>query len=214
MEISFWNNHYKNFTTIGPSTFAQYCSSEIIRESDTVIEVGCGNGRDGILLAQNCMKYTGIDQSDNAIESFKSHILNSDLFDKDLQLLNLDINNIELSSIMPKHSGRVVFYLRFSLHSLDEAFENRLLDFLSKYPHPAIILVEARTIFDPLFGVGHKQSDTEFISDHYRRFLKPDVFLSKVIRLLKVEFFELSKGRAVFNSEDPLVLRCHLSNKI
>ena len=213
MEVTFWNNHYRDFDTIVPSTFAQYCSSSIILKTDTVIEVGCGNGRDGILLSQMCLEYTGIDQSVEALQLFRSHISNSDSVKKNLYLLNIDINEIDLASLAPQHVGRLIFYLRFSLHSLDEAFENRLLSFIANYPNPAALLIEARTIFDPLFGKGQMQSETEFVTDHYRRFLRPEIFLSKASELLDIEFFELAKGRAVFKLEDPLVLRCHLSNR-
>ncbi len=213
MDVSFWDNHYRDFDTIVPSTFAQYCCSNIILTTDTVVEVGCGNGRDGILLSQTCLEYTGIDQSVEALQLFRSHILNSDPVEKNLHLINIDINEVELASLAPKHVSRLIFYFRFSLHSLDEAFENRLLSFIADYPNPAALLIEARTIYDPLFGVGQMQSETEFVSDHYRRFLRPEIFLAKANGLLDIHFFELAKGRAIFKSEDPLVLRCHLSNR-
>ena len=214
MEVTFWDEHYKGFETTSPSTFAEYCCSNIVLKTDTIVEIGCGNGRDGVLLAQSCFRYTGIDQSEEALLVFQNRLYEFGLLGENLILQKADVTKIQLSSLIPDQGGRLVFYLRFSLHSVGESFENELLEFISELPTSCVLLVEARTVFDPLFGLGNMISDTEYVTDHYRRFLRPDIFLAKVTNSFNIEYFELAKGRAVFQSEDPLVLRCHLTNKI
>ena len=34
-------------------------------------------------------------------------------------------------------------------------------------------MIETRTIYDELFGVGKKISENEYLTDHYRRFVNP-----------------------------------------
>ena len=47
MDKTYWNNFYKNNdSTLKPSSFARFIASKYTESNGTVIDVGCGNGRD------------------------------------------------------------------------------------------------------------------------------------------------------------------------
>jgi hypothetical protein len=81
-------------------------------------------------------------------------------------------------------------------------------DFCEKIlPRNGKILLEFRTIKDPLILKGKKISPTERITDHYRRFIDPDLLLKRIERkfvpIFKIEGF----GLARYKKENPHVCR-------
>ena len=90
MKNKFWRNHYKKFNLSEPSNFAQFCLSKYINKNDTVVELGCGNGRDGIEICKLAKQYYGLDLSNEAISSFDNYINN---------ISNSDYNNVTLKCV-------------------------------------------------------------------------------------------------------------------
>ena len=100
-------------------------------------------------------------------------------------------------------------YSRFTLHSVHEAEEERVLrDALVILPIRGLFMIEVRTIHDPLFGIGNKVGDNEYVTDHFRRFVTTTKFLKKCIDYgWTVKFFVESDGLAKYKDEDPVVAR-------
>ena len=73
MDIEYWENYYKdNNEPFLPSDFASYVLNKLDQYS-TLVDVGCGNGRDSIFFSKNNIKTVGIDQSENIINSLKNY---------------------------------------------------------------------------------------------------------------------------------------------
>ena len=70
----FWDKHYLNFSDYKASDFCNYCMENIIQTDDSIIELGCGNGKDGLQLINKASKYIGLDSSKSALSNFKSLI--------------------------------------------------------------------------------------------------------------------------------------------
>lgn len=208
MRDPFWNNHYKAFRVQEPSKFSEYVASHYLRSEDHLIELGCGNGRDAGLLARHVSRYTGIDACPVAIESCaKSSNLGNATF-QCADFTNMDFNS------KGNGSGRLMVYSRFSLHSVTYAEAERLWENLEKIATSRwVFMLEARTCYDELYGVGEPVGLHEFKTDHYRRFLDPTVFLSQLAARFSVKYFEVAKGFAPFADQDPLVLRTVFGRK-
>lgn len=206
MQDPFWNNHYKAFQVQEPSRFSKYVVENHLRSGDQLIELGCGNGRDAGLLSRHVARYVGTDACPAAIESCSKNLAAlgeaSTISLRCADFTSLDFNNLA------EGAGRLVVYSRFSLHSVTYAEAERLLSNLEKISvAPWIFLLEARTIYDELYGVGEEIGLHEFKTDHYRRFLDPAVFLQQLATKFAVKYFDVSKGFAPFGKQDPLVLR-------
>lgn len=214
MQDSFWDNHYKNFSLSQPSLFAQSCLNGLITADDTVVELGCGNGRDGLAIAQRASRYVGLDACPNAVGRFKEVIESTELAASGcLSVQQANFTTLDFN-VFGEGSKRLVIYSRFSLHSIDYEEADRLLDNVAQITTaPWVMVLEARTIFDTLYGQGTKVGRNEFRTDHYRRFIDPDEFLVYLTRRFSVRYFEISKGFAPFGDEDPIVMRAEIQSE-
>jgi tellurite methyltransferase len=214
MENEFWDKWYKGFDIHEPSNFAKFCLTRYINKNDTLVELGCGNGRDGLVLSNNVEKYIGLDASSSALKRFENEvesrgisqnisILQSNFCDQDFNKLAIDAN-------------RLVIYSRFSLHSIKYSDFEDLINNLQNISSSLswVFLVEARTIFDDMYGVGENIGLHEFRTDHYRRFIDPKTFLAEMGNLFNIKYFEVSSGFAKFNESDPICLRASIHSNI
>ena len=120
-----------------------------------------------------------------------------------------DISYIDTKSIKfyKKYKFNQV-YARFFLHTLNFKSEISFFNFCEKIlPRNGKILLEFRTINDPLISKGKKISPTERITDHYRRFIDSDLLLKtiehKFVPIFKIQGF----GLARYKKENPHVCR-------
>lgn len=201
----FWENHYKEFTNLSPSAFCLHCMDKVLSEHDTLIELGSGNGRDGLELAHTVNKYIGFDSCPTAIDLFGKAIEQSSLSPEKVILKVGDFTSFDFNQLL---SNRIAIYGRFSLHAIDYASQSRLLNNLELLnTSDWICMIEARTIADELYGVGTEVGKHEFVTDHYRRFIDPKEFLSQILERFEVSYFEVSKGFAMYKGDDPTVMR-------
>lgn len=212
MQDPFWNNHYSKFTESEPSKFANFCRDNYLMPTDTVIELGCGNGRDGIFLAASCERYIGLDSCGNAINSFKSRFAQG--VQSNIEVMQSDFTDVDFNSFID-NSKRIFIYSRFSFHSIRYMEADRLLTNLVNIKDSSwFMAMEVRTIHDELYGIGESVGLHEFQTDHYRRFVDPDVFLEQLTSMFCVPHFELGRGFAPYKTENPLVLRIGLQPKL
>ena len=73
-------------------------------------------------------------------------------------------------------------------------------------------MIETRTIYDELFGVGKKISQNEYITDHYRRFVNPIEIKKKLNKNFKLIYYFLGKNVAKYKKENPKILRLIYKN--
>lgn len=70
--ITYWNKFYQNFSvTKKYSNFASFVIKKINKNSDLLLDIGCGNGRDTFFFIKNKVRAIGIDQSSTIINKNK-----------------------------------------------------------------------------------------------------------------------------------------------
>lgn len=206
MENQFWDQHYSKFKLDEPSKFA-LDSIKYLKDTDTLIELGCGNGRDGRLLKEYVNTYIGYDACSVAVSKFQSILASGLNYDQNKHHVVVgDFTKLDFASLGDRQS-RLIIYSRFSLHSINYKDAENLFSSLIKVKTPWLFLLEARTIFDPLYGEGEKVGEHEFRTDHYRRFIDPDKFLSEMSSRFHVLYNEVSEDFAPFRDQNPKVLR-------
>ena len=204
-QSDYWNKYYsKNQAPQEPSSFALWVSN-LMSVDDVVLDIGCGNGRDTFFLSQHCQKVSGIDRSDEAINANNGKIkseLNISFHKCDVE------NHEELQAIMLEGKYNVV-YSRFFLHSISDLVCSKLLsDSLMMMPSGGCVYLEYRTDRDPLMKAGQILSESERVTDHYRRFINHRSFLNQIQKIgWLIKFEQEDFGLAVYNDQDPCVGR-------
>ena len=93
--------------------------------------------------------------------------------------------------------------------NLRETFNKELLSQLKdKLGVKNVMAVPKLTKVVINMGVGEALTDNSFVTDHYRRFVEFDSFISRLEGAgFKVLYKLQSKGLAVYKTEDPIVIR-------
>lgn len=195
---NYWENYYNdNPDPVDASTFAQFVIG-FLNKKNTLIELGCGNGRDSIFFAENGINVIAVDQVESELDYLNDKYGNDDLIFKNGDFTNLaKVNTYDY------------VYSRFTLHSITEEAEGNVFDWVkSQLNEKGLFLFEVRSINDPMLSCGEKLSDTENVTTHYRRYLDLDETISKLEErgfdiLYKLESDNLS----VYGDDNPVLIR-------
>lgn len=211
---TFWNQHYQNFDISIASPFAVFCAQNFLMETDTVVELGCGNGRDAMFIAPKVRSYIGLDSSSVAIKALNEKALvQGPVFKNKTKFMKQDFTDQSFDELIG-NGDRLVIYSRFSYHSVTYRAAAKLMMHLHNICVPFSVMMEVRTIYDELYGQGREVGNHEFVTDHYRRFVDPEFFLNELNQNFDVSYYKISKGFAPFGDSDPKVLRAVFQKKV
>lgn len=197
-DVAYWHNYYSKQPELSfqPSDFAAFVR-KYINAGDTIIDLGCGNGRDSVYFARAGVNTVGVDQCVDLITNL--NIVNEY---PNLRYVVGNLGGLKLD-VKPTHC-----YSRFSLHSIDEWYEAKLLSWVvnntSRY-----FFIETRSDEDILVGKS---------TDHYRRFINMNTLLSNLMFVgFDIKYAELSRGFSKYkeayhadaagNDPDPMLIR-------
>ena len=77
-----------------------------------------------------------------------------------------------------------------------------------KLDENGLLLIEARTTKDPLFGVGKFISGTTYMTDHKRRFIDTNEFLQNVLKIgYKLVYFTEKNNLSIVRDDNPFLMR-------
>jgi hypothetical protein len=194
MDLDYWEQYYeKHPEAFEPSDFAKFVT-KYINEGDYLIDLGCGNARDSIFFSTVGIDILGVDQCINQINRLERMHGNASL--------HFEAGNFtELNGMVVDHA-----YSRFTLHSIDEQSEDKLIEWASKWVDK-YFFIETRSDKDKLNGV---------TTDHYRRFINMNTLIQKLITAgFEIEYAELSRNFSRYdtkygvdyNEDDPMLIR-------
>lgn len=196
----YWNQYYQNkVCSTQPSPFAQYVST-LVESGKTLVDLGCGNGRDAIYFAGLGLNVVAMDLSDSAI-----HML------EEQQVPNARFLCGDFISHPAHQPGSYDYaYSRFTIHAINQKQESLLLQTMFQALRPGgKFFIEVRSVHDPLYGKGQPVERNAFFYDnHYRRF----IVLSELTKSLeqcgfRVEYAKEQTGFAPYGNDDPPVIR-------
>lgn len=195
-----WNSYYaKKGVPAEPSSFAHFVLTNIPRRL-SLLEVGCGNGRDAVFFNKNGHDVTAVDSSEQAIHLCKEiHGSNG---------VNFVHGKILTSKNLIKGLFDII-YSRFTLHAMTIDEECSFIENSYKLlKSTGRIFIECRSIYDPLARRGEIISPNERCEGHYRRFIVKEDLSDKLESVgFKVISLVESSGLARFGDEDPVVIR-------
>jgi bifunctional enzyme CysN/CysC len=195
-----WNSYYSEASLIAePSSFARLVSEQI-GEARSLLEVGCGNGRDSLYFGTLGLRVMAIDPSQAAIDVCRQ---------------SPSAEKIEfLQGVAADLIGQTgepfdVVYSRFCLHAMTESEEVETLNAVHRVcANGARFFIECRSINDPLARKGEVISPTERIFGHYRRFIVLDELKARLDRAgFDVLWAEELDNVSAIEGDNPVVIR-------
>lgn len=196
----YWNRYYQNkVCSTQPSPFAQYVAT-LVEPGKTLVDLGCGNGRDTCYFAGLGLNVVGMDLSASAIAMLQEQNV------PNAQFLCGDFIS------HPVHTPDCYDYAysRFTIHAINPKQETMLLQAMHQALKPGgKFFIEVRSVHDPLYGKGQPVERNAFFYDnHYRRF----IVLSELTHSLeqcgfRVEYAREQTGFAPYGNDDPPVIR-------
>ena len=195
----YWEKFYKNIRKkrLPQSRFANFVLKRINHNS-TLLDFGCGDGRDTFFFSKYLKKSIGIDSCKYIIKE------NNLIKNKKIFFLNYNIKNKNLYPNLKKliyNKSNNIVYARFFLHSLINT-EIKFFFLIAKkiIKKNGRIFVEYRTEKD--------KKNKKIFKNHYRNFINPKNLENILIKLnLKSIFFKEGKGMAKYKNEDAFVAR-------
>lgn len=201
MEKQYWDNYYKiSPPVMEPSSFAVEMKNEHIKQG-TLLELGCGNGRDCIYFSKEGLQVTAIDSSEFTIDNLKvTHPQSGVNFIADDFVNSKVLTEVQYDYI----------YSRFTVHSISEQQQDVLFkNIYNSLKTNGLFMIEVRSVLDELFGKGIPVERNAYIfNDHYRRFIELKELTCSLTTLgFTIIFSQQSKDLAIYKSENPIVIR-------
>ena len=199
-DTSYWNAYYKSMPDIeNPSLFALEIGRQLKKDA-TILDLGCGNGRDSKYFYQLGLNVTGIDASDEVITMLQK--------DQNENMCFICDDFVTSSMV---YAGQYDYcYSRFSLHAITEEQENELLsNIYGVLREGGKFFIEARSINDEIYGLGERVGkNAYFYEGHFRRFIKRKELEEKLLNVgFQIEYSKEERGYAPFKNMNPLVIR-------
>ena len=196
--VDYWQSVYASATVpTHPSQFAVFVQSWLCSTNATIIEVGCGNGRDSRFFHDIGHDVVVTDQVIcDDLRAFESANSRFSAVEASIE----DAANALKDKV--DFAKPVVLYSRFFQHAISEEVQQSQLESFAKVLHKdSILFFEFRLD-------GDKDMPKEFGTTHYRRFQSSDEFIA----ILKENKFSCDysvegQGYARYKSEDPQVGR-------
>lgn len=201
-EKSYWDVYYpKQECVLEPSSFAIFVQ-KYMNTSNSILEVGAGNGRDSSFFITQNYKVQPIDKSMEAVLSINTLL-------KENIALNMSIRDFYLH-----HQKKTLFdciYSRFVLHAMPENEEDDFVNFSAQLlKDNGKIFIECRSENDEMRKQGIVLSAHErlYEGNHYRRFINKEKLIGKLIKKnFDILYSEEGIGWSKTDKEDPCLIR-------
>lgn len=211
IDQTYWDAFYEKNTDLQePSSFAVFCLINFLKDypNKSIIEFGCGNGRDSFYFALNNISVIAIDCSTKAIETNNLALASNNIEEK-LQFYEGEFEDL-IESFKDQFS---IVYSRFTMHAVNQQAENKIMNKAFEFlPTGGLFMLEFRTINDPLMKKGKAISDTERLTTHYRRFIDATEFVQKCAKIgFKLKYFIEQDNLSVYKEDNPVLARIVLT---
>lgn len=174
-ETDYWNKLWAKESQTTANNFA-IRAYKIIRTKhySTLLDLGCGDGRDSIYFSKKGLKVTGVDFSQIAMDRLK-------IQNPDVQWIQQDIRNIDFK----EHSFDVI-YSHLSLQYFDDETTNQIVGKLYKIlANNGLLFVKCKSIDDQKYGQGEKVGEDLFMAEHLRHFFSKE-YMVKILHQFEI----------------------------
>jgi len=181
-------------------------AASVLSRGASILEVGCGNGRDGFFLGRSGFKMTMTDYSEVAIANCQQWA-ETQTGTFAFQILN--VRDIAMATkFVATHAGAFdAVYARFFMHAIDRPAAQRFLQLASGVlKKGGLLLLEYRALdtSDP----DAQKSQTFANGAHYRRMVPVKELVEDAAAVgFAALYFVEGRGMAKYKGEDPWIAR-------
>ena len=183
----YWKNKWVFRPTEPANNFAVRAYKLIKRKKlKTLLDLGCGDGRDSIYFFNKGLKVRAVDFSFSGI--------------KKLKLQNPKVNYIlsDIKKIKFKTNSFDIIYAHLSLHYFDDETTSKIFDNLYRIlKKNGLLFVKCKSIDDKLFGKGKKIGENIYEKGHIRHFFSKEYMKEK---LKKFKIIKIQKTSSVYHN--------------
>jgi ubiquinone/menaquinone biosynthesis C-methylase UbiE len=190
-QIKIWEEKWGRRGNEPPNNFAKRCFLLIKkRHLKTLLDVGCGNGRDSLYFARKGLKVTAVDFSKNGLKLLKR------IIDRD-KIKNITPICRETTKLNFKDNSFDVIYAHLSLHYFYDKTTTKIFDKLYKMlKKNGLIFIKCKSTDDAFYGEGKKVEENIFIKkNQIRHFFDKDYMKEK---LEKFKILKIRKTSSVY----------------
>ncbi|CUR54440.1 hypothetical protein NOCA2170012 [metagenome] len=202
---AYWANFYARNAYTSGSTFFEFINARDDTPG-TIIDIGCGDGRDSCAFATAGRSALGLDQSSVGIEHATAHAAQLDLSDT-CRFLVCDVSDVDdlgkaLDEGVKAAHEPLMFYLRFFLHAIPEEVQDGLLAAIDAHARPG-------DYFAAEFRTDKDEANKHVHTRHYRRFQNAVEFSARLSGDLGFEILHEEEGTGLspYKDEDPVLYR-------
>lgn len=200
---AYWQTYYSaSAAPEEPSDFARF-AFERLRNCETVLDLGCGNGRDTLYFLGKGLTVRALDECAAAVEACRRRVAAAGYAATQCEVNCGNVADAEAwQTLTDNGAGTVGIYARFLFHAIDERTSGKLLDQVASLAqaHDIVFLTEFRTRADAQMRKAEQP--------HFRRYIDANGFCAELERrgLAVIDRCE-GQGMARYRDEDAYVAR-------
>ncbi|MCW2792894.1 MAG: hypothetical protein JWO76_1992, partial [Nocardioides sp.] len=200
----YWANFYSRTSYSDGSTFFEFVNARDDTPG-TIIDIGCGDGRDACAFGNSGRSVLGLDQSPVGIEHAAAHAEQLGVSDR-VRFEVCDVADVDdLGRALDLAEGAtgepVMFYMRFFLHAISAEVQERLMAAIDTHARPG-------DLFAAEFRTDKDEATSHVHTRHYRRFQSATEFSAGLTALgFEILHEEEGTGLSPYRGEDPVLYR-------
>jgi SAM-dependent methyltransferase len=174
-ETDYWDKLWTKPTHASANRFATR-AYQIIKGKNysTLLDLGCGDGRDAIYFSSKGLKVTAVDFSSIAINRLK-------IENPGFQCILEDIRNIDF-----KEKSFDIVYSHLSLQYFDDATTKQIIGNIYQIlAENGLLFIKCKSTDDQLYGQGEKVGEDVFFKEHIRHFFSKE-YMAQILHQFKV----------------------------
>ena len=189
-EEEYWKTKWDKREIEEANDFARRSFSQIkYNNFETLLDLGCGNGRDSLFFASEGLNVTSVDFSESGIKK-----LNELSKEKGLKIntIQTDIRKINF----PDDSFDVI-YAHLILHYFNDEVTTKIFEKLFRIlKKDGLIFIKCKSVEDALYGKGEKVGKDMYKKGHLRHFFSEE-YMKEKLRDFKI--LEIRKTSSVYH---------------
>lgn len=188
-----WQTKWSDKTSqLPPNNFAIRAYKLIKPKHKTLLDLGCGTGRDSLYFAHKGLNVTAADWSQSGLDQLKK-------LAKKRKVANLEVIQQDISKLTFKPNSFDVIYAHLSLHYFDDKTTREIFDKLyGLLKQDGLLFVKCKSIDDMLYGQGRKIEKNMYEREnHVRHFFDKDYMTAL---LAKFQIIKVRKSSSVYHS--------------